>query len=127
MDLHWSVRRHGADGGAATPESRRDAPANVALQRHREINAHTPVHGSRLELRRVAVGYFQIHGAVRRPKVQPWAAPLIAIERHVQRAVGRLASYLARNAAEIDRAIHRAELESRIDVLDADSAILRFG
>src|SRR4051812_41908905 len=121
MDLHWPVRRHSTDTCAAAPELRRDAPANVALQRHWEINAHTTVHGSRLELRRVALGNLQIHGAVRRAKVQPRAAPLIAVEDHVQRTVAGLAPDVARNAAEMDPAIHGAELETRIDILDTDT------
>src|SRR4051812_23798312 len=124
MDLHWPVRRHGTDARAATPELRRDAPANVALQRHWEINAHTAVHGSCLELRRVAIGNFQIHGAVRRAKVQPRAAPLTAIEDPVQRTVAGFPPDVARYAAEMDSAIPRAELETRVDVLDTDTAVV---
>src|SRR5690242_14801735 len=63
MNLDRSVRRDRADRRATISERRRNAPADHALQCDREINAHSAIHRSRLEPRRVAVGNVEVHGA----------------------------------------------------------------
>src|SRR5689334_17767008 len=120
-----SVRRDGANGSAAAAELSGDAAADRSLQRHREINHHRTIHGSRLQPRRIAVGDIERHGPVRRSQIESGATPRIAVQHGSERTVRRLAAYVARDSAETDPSIHRAELEPGVHVLDVHAAVLR--
>src|SRR5689334_12814387 len=115
MDLYRPIGRHGLDRRSAAAELRRNAATDHALKRHWKINPHRPVDRSRLESRGIAVRNVERNGAVRGAQIESFAAPAIAVERDVQRAVGRLAVHVARDAMKGKTAIHRAQFEPSVD------------
>src|SRR4051812_22760075 len=79
LDRHAAVRRRRTHGGAAGAEGRVElAPADPALNRHREVDIQCPIYRTGLEVRRVGRRNDEMYSSVRRPKVEPSADPAVA-------------------------------------------------
>ena len=63
------------------------------------------VHGARLEVRRVLLRNAEVHAAVARLDVEPFAPPARTIEIDVDAAVARAALYVARQVGELHAAV----------------------
>src|SRR5438094_3518313 len=99
-NLYRPVRGDRAYRRPATTELSRDAPADHALQRDREIDPHPAIHRPGFEPGRITIGDIEIHRTIRRPQVQAGTAPAIAVKLDVERSVRRFAAHVAGDAPE---------------------------
>ena len=80
---------------------------------------------SGLEVRRVLLGNPEVHAAVARFDVEPFALPAGTFEIDVDAAVARASLHVARHVRELHAAVDGTELDLAVDVADRDAAVGR--